>query len=375
MGSNPAGRAGGGAVTQAERPRIAFLAGVLSQGGAERQLFYHASTLQERGYAVRVMTLKDGYWGDRLREAGIPVSVLGGGGPLRRTAAALRELRAAPVDVLQGVHFYVSPYVCLISRLVGAVGVCAVASRLREDLRKLPAPAGAACLRGAHVLAANSRAALDEARARGVPERRLLYRTNVVDARLFRPPDSGALPARPRLLAVGRLEPAKRFDRFVRLVAALRRSRDVEAALVGDGSERPRLEALAASLGLEPPALRIGPAEADAAAHYQQASVLIQTSEVEGMPNVVLEAMACGLPVVATAVGGTPEAVEDGVTGLLVRYPDEAGVQAGVERLLDNPALVATMGEHGRRRVETYFSLADLGPKLDELYARVMSLR
>src|SRR5690606_38379018 len=155
--------------------------------------------------------------------------------------AILRELRARPADVIQGVHFFVSPYVCLVSRLVGAAGICSIASRLREDLRKLPAPVGVACLRPTHWVAAHARAALEEARRRGAPERRLLYRTNVVDTAMFRPAGPGSERGRPRILAVGRLEPVKRFDRFIHLVAALRRTRDVEAALLGDGSERERL--------------------------------------------------------------------------------------------------------------------------------------
>jgi glycosyltransferase involved in cell wall biosynthesis len=92
----------------------------------------------------------------------------------------------------------------------------------------------------------------------------------------------------------------------------------------------------------------------------------------EGMPNAVLEAMAAGLPVVATAVGGTPEVVMDGVTGLLVPPQDPSALAQAIERLLRDPDLRRTMGRAGRRRVEQHFDVRETVRQVEDLYETLL---
>jgi glycosyltransferase involved in cell wall biosynthesis len=92
------------------------------------------------------------------------------------------------------------------------------------------------------------------------------------------------------------------------------------------------------------------------------------------MPNAVLEAMAAGLPVVATAVGGTPDVVVQGATGLLVPPDDATALAAALDRLIYDPDLRRTMGAEGRRRVQARFSVQQMVERTQALYRELLGL-
>jgi len=106
----------------------------------------------------------------------------------------------------------------------------------------------------------------------------------------------------------------------------------------------------------------------DPAPLYRKADVFVLTSDHEGTPNVILEAMACGLPVVATAVGGVPDLVQDGVTGFLCAPRDTAGIVAALARLAGDPVLRREMGERARVHVERCHARDRLPDLLESLY-------
>ena len=111
---------------------------------------------------------------------------------------------------------------------------------------------------------------------------------------------------------------------------------------------------------------------ADVLALYAGADVVVSPSVIpDAFSRVVLEAMAAGRAVVATAVGGTPELIEDGESGLLVPRHDPAALAAAIERLLDDPALAARLGAAARRRVQTRFAPEASVERLLALYAAV----
>jgi glycosyltransferase involved in cell wall biosynthesis len=101
--------------------------------------------------------------------------------------------------------------------------------------------------------------------------------------------------------------------------------------------------------------------------------VYVCASESEGFSNVILEAMACGKPVIATKVGGNPEAVDEGVTGFLVPYGSPQAIAEAAVQLLQDPAQRHSMGAMGRRRVEREFSLERMVRLHEELYLRLFS--
>jgi glycosyltransferase involved in cell wall biosynthesis len=167
-----------------------------------------------------------------------------------------------------------------------------------------------------------------------------------------RPP--GAAPV---LLFVGRLAAIKGLGLLLEAVAALRlRHPQLRLVLVGDGPDRARLEARAAKPDLAGAITFTGyRAQAEVARDLAACDVFVLPSFAEGVPVVLMEAMATRRPVVATRVAGVAELVEDGVSGHLVPPGDVTALTQAIEALLDDPTGRARMGEAGRHRVEAEF--------------------
>jgi glycosyltransferase involved in cell wall biosynthesis len=181
--------------------------------------------------------------------------------------------------------------------------------------------------------------------------------------------------AAPLLGTLGRLHAQKGLDIFFPAVSKLRAEfPELRVLVVGEGPDRSALERLAASLDLSAvvifTGLRRDPAELLAAL-----DLLVLPSRFEGMPNVILEAMAAGKAVVAAAVGAVPELVQEGRTGLLVPPEDADALARAIRLLLKDPELRRRLGANGRARVETEFSLEKMIRLTEELYLDVRHLR
>lgn len=181
-------------------------------------------------------------------------------------------------------------------------------------------------------------------------------------------PGDGALVG-----CVSVLEPVKGLDVFLRAGAALARERaDVRLGLFGTGSEKSRLLALAAELGLEDRVEAPGHVPTDDA--LARLRIFVLCSYMENCPMSLLEAMAAGIPVVATSVGGVPEIVSDG-TGLLVPAGDEAALARAIGGLLDDPSRALEVGHAGRRRVQEHFTADGNAGAILRLYERLSEAR
>ena len=167
---------------------------------------------------------------------------------------------------------------------------------------------------------------------------------------------------------VARLHPQKGHRYLIqaaeKIVAAHPQTR---FAFVGDGELRRELELQVQSLKLDKHFLFLGFRD-DVKDLLRTFDLFVLPSLYEGLPNVVLEAMACGLPVVATAVDGTPELVVDGETGYLVPPRDPDALAEKINKLLGQPDLADAFGRRGRRRVEEHFSLELQVQRFQELY-------
>lgn len=171
-----------------------------------------------------------------------------------------------------------------------------------------------------------------------------------------------------RLLTLARLDVQKDLISLIDAMAILP---DVDLDIAGEGPERPALEARVRELGLEDRVTFLGFRD-DAPALLADADVFVLPSRMEGLPLAVLEALAAARPVVATAVGGTPEVVRDGTTGLLVPPGQRVALADAVRRLLDDRALAHRMGLAGRELVEREHTAAVVARAVAGIYQEVV---
>jgi glycosyltransferase involved in cell wall biosynthesis len=360
--------------------KLCFLAGTLGQGGAERQLFYILQALRQAGAAVRLLSLdRGGFWEEKISALGIPVTWVGEHhARLKRLFRILQEVRKDPPDVLQSQHFYTNAYIGLAAKLSRASGIGAMRSNGRVEVSESGRVGGWLNLLCPAAIAANSQNAMRFAIACGVPASRLFFLPNVVDTDQFQPADG--LSKEPfTLIAVGRLVTEKRFDRFIAILHRLRTNYhlNVRGLIVGAGcldeDLRPELEYQARRLGLFPDAIQFCGGVADVRPLFREAAVCVLNSDYEGTPNVLLEAMACGLPVAASRVGGVPEIVRHGKTGFLFQPDDLEGFASALAELMKTPGLRAEMGQRARTFIEENHSLHRLPAYLENLYQPLLS--
>ncbi|MFA6029917.1 MAG: glycosyltransferase family 4 protein [Elusimicrobiota bacterium] len=359
-------------------------------GGAEKQALELSCALAARGAKVRVLTRRRPGLAAEGSVRGIPVRRLPAfGGGLVDSALFLvgvflwLVIHARSYDAVH-VHLAGSPAVAaaLAARLLGkkvvvkvgggrGIGEVAVSSRTPAGRLKL------ALLGALHptfvCVAEDLRAELREyglgADALQVP--------NGVDLRAYAPAPPAEKEALRRVLGwkglvflyTGRLSVEKRLPEFLASFAAARAAVGGEAlvVLVGAGPEEHRIHAEAARLHLEDCLRVAGPS--DEIAHFLRAAdVFILPSVSEGLSNALLEAMSCALAVLASRVGGTREAVEEGRSGLLFDPMRSAEERAQIERLLRDPALAAKLGAEARRTAEERFSMDAVAERCLALY-------
>jgi glycosyltransferase involved in cell wall biosynthesis len=175
----------------------------------------------------------------------------------------------------------------------------------------------------------------------------------------------------PRVVTVGRLKPPKDYATLVRALAALP-SGSFEAVIVGDGPLRSEVQAEVNQLGLADTVRLLGE-RADVPELLADSDLFVLSSASEGLPLSVEEAMAAGLPVVASAVGGVPELVLDGETGYLVPPGEPDRLAAALGPLLADSALRRRMGSSGRSRAEERFDLTAFRRAHVELFERLLA--
>lgn len=349
----------------------------LPRAGMEQVAAALARGLAARGHDAGITCIESaGELGEALREEGVRVSVVPTPGvrsnfarsPL---AAWLRERRPDVVHAHNGAWLKAATA----ARAAGVPRTVFTHHGLdtREPWYMRPYTRLAA--RRTHRIAAVSEALRDHLVGRmGLPAASVEVVRNGIDTARFRsgPRAEGArarlgVPAGRRIVGnVARLEPVKDHDLLLRAFALLReRVPDAFLLLVGDGSLREAVEARAAALGLRGH-LRITGIVPDPAPIYREMAAFALSSVTEGTSISILEAMASGVPVAATAVGGNPALV--GGDGLLVPHGDARRLAEALHRLLEEPELAARLSAAARRRVEAEYGRERMLDRYEELY-------
>lgn len=354
-----------------QRPvRLALVITELAVGGAERNLVRLATGLHGDGFEVRVYSLQPPPQPPKdtlvaaLQAARVPTSFLGARSawhiPLvtRRLA---RELKAWQPDVVQGFMFHgnmVATWASRLAKVENLLWGLRVADpnprRLWLERRFVHRAKRVVC-----VSESVKRFAVEQWR---VDPAKLLVIPNGIDLREYEsvqpvgPSELGVPAGRRILLCVGRLHEQKGLDWLLSFAPAmLDHLPEHDLVLVGDGPQRPKLEALAAA-GSAAGRIHFAGFRSDIPRCLAAADALLLPSRWEGMPNVLLEAMASGLPVVATESHGVAEALGDPSDGQMVPLSDAEAFQRAVVAIASQAELAKRLGERNRQRIADVFS-------------------
>ncbi|MFH1023939.1 MAG: glycosyltransferase [Planctomycetota bacterium] len=366
------------------RIKIMFVIATLDAAGAEGQVVALASRLdRERFDPFLAVLTRGGPLESDLQRAGVPYEILWKRHKVDRVCyRRLRELMARRrPDIVHTWLFTANTYGRMAAAAEGVRGI--LASERAVDTWKTSLHRWID-----RRLAARSQAILVNSQAverflvdgEGIPAGKIVRILNGVEAGRFHVDFSevaqtrhllGIEGPRPVLMTTARLVPEKGLERLLEITARLRREFPTIAVIVaGEGWMRKTLIRHIRRRGLERSVILLG-ARRDIPALLGVADVYVSTSLSEGLPNAVLEAMAAGVPVVASAVGGTPEVIRDGENGCLLEVDDINGYIQCIRLLLHDPDARKRLARTARRDVEGPFSMECMVAQHQELYSAI----
>ncbi|MDO8463546.1 MAG: glycosyltransferase [bacterium] len=347
-------------------------------GGAEQLVLDIVRRLDRKRFDVRVIAVvRGGPLRAEFHEAGIPTDVVG-----KRTTIGLEAIRHLTADLRTPTPHIVHTHLFggdtwgrIAAFRAGVPHVVSTEHNVNLDegpvkrmvKRRL-------AQRTDRIIAVSDAVRAHSVRVDRIPLERFVIIPNGVDTKRFHPvaerPRDGA-----RLLSVGRLVPQKGHDVLLEAFVLLRdASPRMHLTIVGDGSQRHELEALARTFRITDRVRFLG-MQRDLPVHYQRADILVLPSRWEGFGIAAIEASACGIPVIASGVGGLREAIVDGETGILVPPEDPKALADAIRDLADDRPRRMFLGHAGRRHVERTFTIERVVERYEELYASLLRER
>jgi glycosyltransferase involved in cell wall biosynthesis len=335
--------------------RIAHVLSSFGMGGQERVALDLAVGQRALGHEVQAISLaaEEGPLALEFQEAGVATHTVAkrDGFDVTLFWRLARHLMRSRIDIVHTHNPQPLIYGAPAARLARAGAVHTKHGANPDGGRRLFLRRAAARLTGAYVAVSQTTAEVAR-KNREVPEAKLYTIENGIDLSRFAPDAKARAAVRTELSipqdaevagTVGRLAPEKDQALFIRAMQPTL-SEKRQLIIIGDGPERAALEALAG------PYVHLLGARRDTPRLYAALDVFVLSSKTEGLPLVIPEAMAAGLPVVSTAVGGIPTVVREGETGLLTPAGDAAALGAALERLFGDRALAASCGRKGREQ-------------------------
>ena len=355
----------------------------LGIGGCERDLSKMARYLDRSLFTPHVACFhSEGLRTQELRDAGIPILHL----PIRSflSYSAIRGARMMgrylKENEISIVHAYDVPTVIFgvpVARAYGVPAVIATQLAYRDLFRRSYQKLLRLTDRLAHCVVVNSAAVRKHLiEDEHVPPSRVFLSYNGVETRSFHPGIARRQVFEQGQLVIGTLcalRSEKRIDVLMRAFAVVRQARpDIKLLVVGSGPMLESLQALRTELGLEPHC-RFEPATADVAPWLRALDVFVIPSESESFPNALLEAMACGCCVIGSRIGGIPELIEDGQSGLLFQSGNIQELAAKLRLVVDDAALRGRLAQAAARTAHDRFSMEIAARRTESLYKALLS--
>lgn len=365
--------------TEPHSLHVLEIAGNAIVGGMERHVQMVAEGLREQGAKVSVVCPYESIFTAALRSLGcqVHIAMLGDALQWRSLFTVAEIIRRQQVDIVH-THLFNATFLGGVAAGLCGVPVATTVHGMYVSSEEM----GVARLTGSHLITVCT-AAYTMGLALGLAEEQISLIPNSVDTRRFRPDVDAAafrasigVPAEAPLVGmIARLSREKGPDLFLQVASLLAATRpDVHFALVGEGPMSQELKRQVEALELGEHVHLTG-LVTDTSTVFPALDVVCQPSRLEGQPLSLLEAMAAGRPVVASSVGGIPEAVEVGLTGWLVAPGDVNALAERVLWLLDNPEQAREMGREGRRRAIELFDMRRQMVEITRLFRRLIDGR
>ena len=365
-------------VPVAQQTPIAVVMTSFDPGGTERQMIELVRRLDPSRWKVHIACLHArGAWHARAAEvapiAEFPISGFARPDMCRQALAFARWCTRHRIDLVHAVDLYTNIF-ALPAAAFARVPV-RIGSRRGLNTDRTPAQLAMqrAAYKCAHAVVTNSQATADRLRNENVRPSKVAVIPNGLALDAF----TAALPraARRQVLVVANLRPEKGYDVLVDAAAiVLQRFPDARFHCVGEGPERSAIERRMAAGGVAHAFTLLGRQD-DIPRRLAAADIFALPSRTESMPNSVLEAMAAGLPVVASAVGGVPEVIEDGRTGMLCPPSDPHALADRLCRLMVDADFSNRLGQSARQEVQAHYSFDRMVDAFDSLYVRELAAR
>ena len=374
-------------VGSADRIRVTKFFTEFAIGGMERQVVNIGKGLDRSRFDIRfaifhkVGELLAECEGDSWVVDEYRIRRLYGVATMKQQIAFGKSLRRERTQILHTYGFYPNVFAIPAARLAGVPVIIGAVQDVGDIWTFWQHTVQKQCLRLADHIVVNAEAVKRDLLQRGYDAERLSVIPNGTDCERFRLRGDGEVVRRewnipsdvPVVGVLARLMRIKGQEVFLRSAALIAANNPhVRFVIIGDNSDNPEYKAelkqLTGRLGLEDRVVFTG-FRTDVPELLSALSVAVSPSlGLEGMSNSILEAMAAGVPVVATRVGGTPEIVEDGVSGLLVSPGDPEALAAAISRLLHDNTMAKQLGETARRRVFGRYSLEQAVASTERLY-------
>jgi glycosyltransferase involved in cell wall biosynthesis len=370
--------------------RLLHLIDHLGSGGAQEALLSLAKYLDRRRFQVEVATLHgQGHYGEICRQLAVPLHVLSPHKYLPLYLPKLLHLlKTGKFDLI---HCHLTASNLIGKPLAAILGVPLIFNYDQNDMYRTQQKTRLLLDRLAnlltdHIVAVSASTRDFLIRREGVPAEKITLIYNGVDLARFQPASDAStrvtwrrkwgLPENtPVVAGVGRLRRQKNFPLFLRVAReVLQEVPQAGFVIAGEGPERQDLEILARDLGIASQVHFLGYVR-DTRELYEAVDLLLMTSHAEGTPLTVLEAMAMGVPVVATRVDGMAEVLDDGVDAYLVPPGDLSAFARSSCRLLQDKALARRFIQAGREKVRNHYSAVSMTQQLENIYLEYLQDR
>jgi glycosyltransferase involved in cell wall biosynthesis len=371
-------------VTRSPRIPVAVFLTSFHPGGTERQITELVRRLDRRTFDVHVACFHaEGAWLPRVRACApvteFPIHGFGRPATTARLVSFARWCRRLGIQVVQTCDLYANVFGLIGSALARVPVRLGSRRELNPDKRASQLRLQRVAYGAAHRVIANSPAAARQLLDESVPAGRISIIPNGVDLH-HDPCHAGTRPATAaggarRIITVGNLRPEKAHDTLLEAVARVAGThRDVRVQIVGDGPCRAALETLAERRGISDRVEFLGHRE-DVPSLLAASDLFVLASRSEAFPNAAVEAMAAGVPVIASATGGLLDLIDSARTGLLVPPDDPAALANAMAACLDRPSDAARRARAALRVVRAQYSFDRMVESFETLYLAELEVR